>query len=109
MIPAIDDHNFDRIIEETPVPLLVEFWQPGCGHCQALIKELNLIQQDMGTRIAIFTMNVQENYVIPADLEIQTLPTLALFIGGKFERFIGGMGKKHAILSLLATFLENPS
>jgi hypothetical protein len=37
-------------------------------------------------------MNVQENLLIPAELEIQSLLPLALDNNGKFEKFIGGIG-----------------
>jgi thioredoxin-like negative regulator of GroEL len=46
-------------------------------------------------------MNVDENFQIPAELEVSSLPALALFRGGSFERFIGGVGKKEEILRQL--------
>ncbi|MGH7209478.1 MAG: hypothetical protein ACREIL_08855 [Nitrospiraceae bacterium] len=47
-------------------------------------------------------MNVQENYQIPAELEISSLPALALYRNGQFARFIGGLGKKDDILKQVA-------
>lgn len=105
MIPAIEDRIFDGMIENATMPVLVEFWQPGCGHCQALLKELELIQEEWKGRLVIFTMNVQENFLIPAELDIQSLPTLALYVGGKFQTFIGGIGKKHEIVKQLTPWL----
>ena len=101
MIQDIDDHNFDRIIERAGVPVLVEFWQPGCGGCRALTSELEQLDADCGGRVLILKMNVQENYQIPAELEISSLPALALYINGHFERFIGGLGKKDELLKQL--------
>lgn len=108
MIPAIEDREFDGIIEQATAPVLVELWQPGCGHCQALLKELELIQDEWGSRLFIFKMNVQENFLIPADLDIQSLPTLALYVGGKFETFIGGIGKKLEIVKRLTPWIGPP-
>lgn len=101
MIQDIDDRNFDRIVERAEVPVLVEFWQPGCGGCQALMHELKKLDAEYGGRLLIVTMNVQENYQIPAELDISSLPTLALYINGQFERFVGGWGKKEEILKQL--------
>ena len=98
MIQEIEDRKFDEIVEKATVPILVEFWQPGCGHCQALLKELERLQAEVGDRLIIYTMNVQENFLIPGELEIQSLPTLALYVDGKFETFIGGIGKKQDLL-----------
>ena len=47
-------------------------------------------------------MNVQENFQIPAELEISSLPALALYHKGIFQRFIGGIGKKDAVKAQLA-------
>ena len=101
MIRAIEDRKFDEIIETSAVPVLVEFWQPGCGHCQALLQELERIQDEVGNRLIIYKMNVQENFLIPGELEIHSLPTLALYVAGKFEKFIGGLGKKAHLLTQL--------
>ena len=106
MISQIDDRHFDDYMDSALVPVLVEFWQPGCGHCRALLKELELVQAELENRILILQMNVQENHLIPADLEIQSLPTLALFKNGKFETFIGGIGKKKELLKQLGPWLE---
>jgi thioredoxin-like negative regulator of GroEL len=106
MIKNIEDREFDRIIEEATVPVLVEFWQPSCGHCQALLQELELLQTEVGDRLVIYTMNVQENFLIPGELEIHSLPTVALYIDGKFEKFIGGIGKKKELLKQLMNWIR---
>jgi thioredoxin 1 len=98
MIREITDYDFDRVVSEATVPVLVEFWQPGCGGCQALMGQLESVQAEVGERLLILTMNVQENFQIPAELEISSLPALALYHDGEFLRFIGGIGKKDEIL-----------
>ena len=97
-IPAVNDRDFDRVVARAGVPVLVEFWKPGCGHCRALMAELERLKEEVGSSIHIATMNVEENHQIAAELEITSLPTLALYRGGVFSRFIGGVGKKDEIL-----------
>ena len=106
MIPDIHDAEFDAVVEKSEVPVLVEFWQPGCGHCQALCGQLEKVQVALGNRIRIVKMNVQENFQIPADLEIQTLPALALFHRGEFVQFIGGIGKAPELVEQLRECLQ---
>jgi thioredoxin-like negative regulator of GroEL len=101
MIRAITDREFDEVVECAGMPVLVEFWQPGCNGCRALLKELELLQADTAGRLLILTMNVQENFQIPAEIEVSSLPALALYRNGQFDRFIGGLGKKDEILKQL--------
>lgn len=100
-LQAVSDLDFDRTVAMCPVPVLVEFWKPGCGHCRALMAELELLQDVVGSRVLIFTMNVEENRQIPAELEITSLPVLALYRNGVFARFIGGLGTWREIMRQL--------
>ena len=97
LLQAVTDQEFDRVVEASRVPVLVEFWKPGCGHCQALMKELEQLGQESGERVLILTMNVDENFQIPAELEVSPLPVLALYLNGEFVKFIGGLGTRDEI------------
>jgi len=97
MLQTITDREFDRVVEASAVPVLVEFWKPGCGHCRALMKELVQLQEDMVSSLLVLTMNVEENFQIPAELDVTSLPALALYQNGEFIKFIGGLGKREEI------------
>jgi thioredoxin-like negative regulator of GroEL len=104
MIREITDRDFTREVEQASMPVLVEFWQPGCGHCLALLSQLEQLQHEVGEAVTILKMNVQENFQIPAELEISSLPALALFQRGAFVRFIGGIGTKDEIRKQLPIY-----
>lgn len=97
-LQSVTDREFDRVMEVSQGPVLVEFWKPGCGHCQVLMKELELLQAELAEHVRIFTMNVDEQFQIAAELEISSLPALALYKNGEFVTFIGGLGKKNEML-----------
>ena len=108
MIAEITDHSFDKTIEHASTPILVEFWSPTCRNCRALLYELERLSESVGPEIAIYKMDVTENHQIPSEYEISSLPALALFSGGRFIQFIGGLGKKDAIRSALDKALAKP-
>jgi thioredoxin-like negative regulator of GroEL len=96
-LQAVSDRQFDRVVESSLVPVLVEFWKPGCGHCHVLMTELERLQEAMGSNVLILTMNVEENFQIPDELNVTSLPVLALYLNGMFVKFIGGLGKQEEI------------
>ena len=101
MIFDVTDRDFDDVVEQSTVPVLVEFWKPGCGSCRALMNELEKLEIDVIGKVLILKMNVEENFQIPAELEVRSLPALALYRQGAFERFIGGLGTREEILKQL--------
>ena len=62
----VSDQDFDHVVEQTGVPVLVEFWKPGCGNCRALMHELEKLEADVTGKVLILKMNVEENFQIPA-------------------------------------------
>ncbi len=101
MMREVTDRDFDQVVEQARVPVLVEFWKPGCGGCRALMRELEKLELDVTGKVLILTMNVEENFQIPAELEVHSLPVLALYRQGTFERFIGGLGTQGEIFKQL--------
>jgi len=97
----VTDREFDDVVKQSAVPVLVEFWKPGCGSCRALMRELEKLEIDMLGKTLILKMNVEENFQIPAELEVHTLPVLALYHQGTFKQFIGGLGTREEILRQL--------
>lgn len=102
MIFDVRDRDFDHVVEHSTVPVLVEFWKPGCGSCRALLRELEKLELDVTGKVLILKMNVEENFQIPAELDVSSLPVLALYREGAFERFIGGLGTREEILKQLS-------
>ena len=94
----VTDRDFDHVVKQAGVPVLVEFWKPGCGSCRALMRELEKLEIDVTGKMLIVKMSVEENFQIPAELEVRSLPVLALYRQGEFERFIGGLGTREEIL-----------
>jgi thioredoxin 1 len=101
MMRDVTDRDFDQVVEQAGLPVLVEFWKPGCGGCRALMRVLEKMEPDVNGKMLIVKMNVEENFQIPAELEVRVLPVLALYRQGRFERFIGGMGTSEEILKQL--------
>ncbi len=101
MLRDVTDRDFDHVVEQAGMPVLVEFWKPGCGGCRALIRELEKLESDVTGKVLIVKMNVEENFQIPAELDVHSLPALALYHRGKFERFIGGLGTREEIFKQL--------
>ncbi len=64
MMRDVTDRDFDYVVSQARMPVLVEFWKPGCGSCRALMRELEKLESDVSGRVLILKMNVEENFQI---------------------------------------------
>jgi thioredoxin-like negative regulator of GroEL len=63
--------------------------------------ELEKLEPDLVGKLLILKMNVEENFQIPAEMEVRSLPVLALYHKGEFKRYIGGIGTREEIFKQL--------
>ena len=89
----------DTISGETPV--LVDFWAPWCGPCKAIAPILEELAGELGDKIKICKVNVDENDAISAEYGIRAIPTMLVFKGGEMAEQIVGMLPKDALKAKL--------
>lgn len=90
----VTDGNFHEVVLGSPVPVLLEFWSPGCGHCVRMNPTLDEIASEYRGRLLVAKVDVSENRRIPSDFGIMGTPAFYVFKGGKAATsFVGAMPK----------------
>jgi len=70
--------NFDAIINENR-PVVVDFHAVWCGPCKKQAPILKQLAEELGERIKIIKIDVDQNQMIAARYQIQSVPTLMIF------------------------------
>jgi thioredoxin 2 len=85
--------DFERHIARSQLPVLVDFWAPWCGPCRMMAPAFEQAAQQLEPRAQLVKVNTDEAQGVGARLNIRSIPTLALFIGGReVARQAGAMG-----------------
>ncbi len=74
--------QFEERVLESPVPVIVDFWAPWCKPCDAIEPHLLGLANDLGDRVRLVRVNVDEEAGLSARYGVLSLPTVILFAEG---------------------------
>lgn len=99
-ITNITDSDFAGQVEGSGT-VLVDFWAPWCGPCKMIAPVLEEIDSEIGDKIKITKLNVDENPETAGRFGVMSIPTLLVFKDGNVVDKIVGFQPKDALLSTL--------
>ena len=93
-VVKVDQANFQQEVVQSKVPVLVDFWAPWCGPCRMVSPVLDQIADEMGGKLRIAKVNVDENQELAVAYRVSSIPSFVLFKDGQVaDRALGAMPK----------------
>ncbi|GAB6051780.1 thioredoxin TrxA [Magnetospira thiophila] len=83
MTKNVTDSSFDADVLKSGTPVLVDFWAEWCGPCKQIAPALEELDSQMGEKVIVAKINIDENPSVPAKYGVRGIPTLMLFKGGE--------------------------
>lgn len=101
----LSEDNFQEEVIESKIPVLVDFWAPWCGYCTKLSPVFDELATELGDKVKLVKVNVDENRKLTEKQGVMSLPTVLLYIDGEQVEKIVGFLPKAALLAKITTHI----
>ena len=98
----VDKNNFEADVLNSSEPVVVDFWAEWCGPCKMIAPALEEIAQEMGGKVRIAKLNIDENPELAAQFGVRSIPTLMMFKSGEVADMKVGAAPKTALSSWIS-------
>lgn len=98
---TITDGTFAAMVEQSPLPVLLDLWAPWCGPCRMIAPVIDELSKEMNGRLRVGKLNIDDNPATASRYNIQSIPALLIFKGGReVDRMVGSQPKMEIVRHL---------
>src|SRR5215212_1702330 len=81
-IIQLNTTNWNDIVINSDIPVLVDFWAEWCGPCKMVGPIVEQLAHSLMEKVKVSKLNVDQNQEIATKYNIQSIPSLVLFKNG---------------------------
>ena len=86
LVRKVTTHTFESEVLRSDLPVIVDFWAPWCQPCLMVAPIVEQIAAMRAGSYRVVKVNIDEEPAIARAYEVQSIPMIALFRGGRLER-----------------------
>ncbi|MEP7337805.1 MAG: thioredoxin [Acidobacteriota bacterium] len=97
----VTDASFARDVEQSPLPVFLDFWAGWCGPCLMIGPFVEQLAADVTGRVRVGKLNIDENPVTASRFGVRSIPTMIVFKDGReVDRITGAIPKEEMLRTL---------
>jgi thioredoxin 1 len=79
----VTDAEFEKVVLQATLPVVVDFWAPWCGPCRMVAPTLDKLAKEMDGKLIIAKVNTDENAQWAMKYGVQGIPTMLFISNGE--------------------------
>ncbi len=101
MVKVLNETNFEELVLQADVPVLVDFYADWCGPCKMMAPVVEEIAEEVVGRAEVCKLNVDQNMTLAQKYQVMNIPTFLIFKNGEVaDRVVGGVPKDELLMKL---------
>lgn len=105
-VVEVTKDNFDSEVLAAKVPVLMDFWATWCGPCQMQAPIVDALADELGDKVKVCKVNVDEQPELAMNYQIASIPTLVFMKYGEFKNRMIGLQDADTIKEYMQTLLD---
>jgi thioredoxin 2 len=94
--------DFEELVRDATVPVLVDFWAAWCGPCRMVAPEMAKVARQRANGVIVAKVDTEALPAVAERFAIRSIPTMILFRGGTETRRLSGAMPATEIIKQLA-------
>lgn len=98
---TVTDANFSQLVENSPIPVLLDLWAAWCGPCRVIAPTIEMLARELAGKVLVGKLDVDANQRIAARYGVQGIPTLLILKNGReVDRMVGVQSREQILKRL---------
>jgi thioredoxin 1 len=90
-VGELKDADFDTLVMEEKLPVMIDFWATWCMPCKALTPAVEQVAQEYAGKLKVYKLNIEESPATASKFGVRSIPTLLFFKDGRVMDQIVGL------------------
>ncbi|HOY70050.1 MAG TPA: thioredoxin TrxC [Methylotenera sp.] len=104
---ALNHANFNEVLSQSILPVIVDFWAPWCGPCKAFAPTFSASAAKFANKLIFAKVDTEAEQLLGAQYNIRSIPTLAYFWQGKELGRISGALPEYQLNELVEKVIQH--
>jgi len=100
----LNSSNFDEVVVNSDIPVIVDFWAPWCGPCKMMAPNFERAATNFPLKALFAKVNTENEQNLGARFNIRSIPTIIVFKEGREVERVSGALDVNALGSLAAKY-----
>jgi thioredoxin 1 len=102
----VKDDSFEKMVINSTLPVVVDFWAPWCGPCKMVAPTLDKLAKEFSGKVVVAKVNTDEDNLWAQKYNIQSIPTMLFVHNGKIVHTQVGALPEGVLRQTFTQFLE---